>query len=478
MTARHQLRFGSRRIGRDRAVIDATPPPSVGELLYAARERKGVDLYRAERDTKIRYKYLEAMEDGAYDELPPPVYTKGFLRNYALYLGLEPEEVLTRWREESMPGARKQDKVVVAPPPQPLTAPRRGLAITPGMLVGVMLSAAVFAFLGYIGFQVLRFADAPGLTVSYPPQLVFQIDAESIELAGTTGPSARLTITAADGQTYGAIANDSGAWTRSVPLAKGRNDFTITSRDPVTERESDPVRLIVTVPLPNESPTASPVPTQAAVSLSLASPLAGATSTDGSLTVSGTTSGTRITIDAQPLLPPGVSPSPSAPATPSPTPDGSPAPSAPVLPLDITVPAGGAFSETLQLAEGDWQITVTAYATGLPPVEQVRNVTVQAAVIGEGSMTLVLTAQGGASWMRILADGAVLPPRQWGGPTLANGESVTITANDEIYIRTGNAGVLLVTLNGVDLGRLGQRGQVGNWIFEPGQEPRQTTESR
>ena len=64
--------------------------PSLPERLYAARERKGVDLYRAERDTKIRARYLAALERGDYRELPGAVYTKGFLRNYALYLGPRP----------------------------------------------------------------------------------------------------------------------------------------------------------------------------------------------------------------------------------------------------------------------------------------------------------------------------------------------------------------------------------------------------
>ena len=486
MTARHQLRFGSRRIGRDRAVIDATPAPSVGEMLYAARERKGVDLYRAERDTKIRLKYLEALEDGAYDELPPPVYTKGFLRNYALYLGLNPDEVIERWREESL-GPRRQEKVVVAPPPRPLTAPHSGFAITPGMLVGAMLSLAVLAFLGYIGWQVLRFADAPTVKLSYPPQ-VYEIDAEAITMTGTAGPSARITITAADGRTYSALAGEDGAWSREVPLFRGRNDFGITARDPITERESTPLPVIITVPLPGESPPASPIATQQAIRLTLTSPLSGSISADGRDVVGGTTSGTRVTIDAQPLPAPGTSASPSAEPTLAPTeppaePGSSASPGASptaALPLDISVPADGAFSETLQLAEGTWHILVTAYATGLEPREEVRTVTVQSGTgpIGEGAMTLIITADGGESWMRIVVDGEVLPGRQWGGPTLGNGQSATITADQEIYIRTGNAGVLLINLNGVDLGRLGNRGQVGNWIFEPGQEPRQTTESR
>jgi hypothetical protein len=61
MTARHHIRIGNRRLGRDRTAIDATPAPRLSETLQLARERKGVDLYRAERDTKIRLKYLAAL---------------------------------------------------------------------------------------------------------------------------------------------------------------------------------------------------------------------------------------------------------------------------------------------------------------------------------------------------------------------------------------------------------------------------------
>src|SRR5690348_18345054 len=89
MTAREQLKRAVRvdRSDTDRAPAD--PEPSLPERLYAARERKGVDLYRAERDTKIRARYLAALERGEYGELQGDVYTKGFLRNYATYLGLE-----------------------------------------------------------------------------------------------------------------------------------------------------------------------------------------------------------------------------------------------------------------------------------------------------------------------------------------------------------------------------------------------------
>src|SRR3954465_7449555 len=154
MTARHQLRLG-KRLGRDRNAIDATPAPPVGETLQAARERKGVDLYRAERDTKIRLRYLAALEDSDWDELPAPVYTKGFLRNYAIYLGLEPDDILDRWRDE-MEQQRTATRVAVIPQPMPILEPGgRRLHITPSMVVAGLVGLVVIAFVGYIGFQLL-----------------------------------------------------------------------------------------------------------------------------------------------------------------------------------------------------------------------------------------------------------------------------------------------------------------------------------
>lgn len=67
---------------------------TIGELLRNARESKGIGLSKAEDDTKIRRKYLQALEDGKYDALPGRVYTKGFLRIYAKYLGLDEVEIL------------------------------------------------------------------------------------------------------------------------------------------------------------------------------------------------------------------------------------------------------------------------------------------------------------------------------------------------------------------------------------------------
>src|SRR5215207_10770380 len=98
MTTRDHARRGAQRFGSEREIAD--PGPGLPDRLAAARERKGVDLVRAERDTKIRVRYLSALERGDYRDLPGAVYTKGFLRNYGAYLGLDPEYLIDLYRIE------------------------------------------------------------------------------------------------------------------------------------------------------------------------------------------------------------------------------------------------------------------------------------------------------------------------------------------------------------------------------------------
>jgi hypothetical protein len=91
---RRAAREGSRD-GRGSAAGSNVPLP---ERLKGAREARGVDLFRVERDTRIRIKYLSAMEEGDFSALPGDVYVRGFLRNYASYLGLDPDEAEAEWR--------------------------------------------------------------------------------------------------------------------------------------------------------------------------------------------------------------------------------------------------------------------------------------------------------------------------------------------------------------------------------------------
>jgi hypothetical protein len=61
----------------------------IGSSLREARERQGYDLATVERTTKIRGKYIRALEDERFELLPAQTYVKGFLRTYAEMLGLD-----------------------------------------------------------------------------------------------------------------------------------------------------------------------------------------------------------------------------------------------------------------------------------------------------------------------------------------------------------------------------------------------------
>jgi Helix-turn-helix domain len=76
----------------------------IGKTLEEARLGRGIDLTEVERVTKIRVKFLRAMEEDRWDDLPPPAYARSFLQTYARYLDLDDEALVEEYRETIEPG--------------------------------------------------------------------------------------------------------------------------------------------------------------------------------------------------------------------------------------------------------------------------------------------------------------------------------------------------------------------------------------
>ena len=76
------------------------PHPRIGAALKEERERQGLSLEDLEDRTKIRIRYLRALENEDWDIIPGPAYVRAFLRTYAEALGLDPEELVDDYREE------------------------------------------------------------------------------------------------------------------------------------------------------------------------------------------------------------------------------------------------------------------------------------------------------------------------------------------------------------------------------------------
>lgn len=75
----------------------------IGSTLREARNRRKIELSEAESATKIRLRYLRAMENEQWDVLPGGAYTRAFIRTYASYLGLDGERLADEFRRQSGP---------------------------------------------------------------------------------------------------------------------------------------------------------------------------------------------------------------------------------------------------------------------------------------------------------------------------------------------------------------------------------------
>src|SRR5215213_3364913 len=84
---------------------------SFGEWLRRQREMREINLRDIADRTKISLRYLEAMEADRFDLLPAPIFAKGFLREYARYVGLSPDEVVNHYLAVQQQQSPEEDGV-------------------------------------------------------------------------------------------------------------------------------------------------------------------------------------------------------------------------------------------------------------------------------------------------------------------------------------------------------------------------------
>ena len=117
---------------------------SLGSYLRQERERQHVSLQDIAAATKIQLKFLEALENDAYDQLPAAPFVVGFLRAYAQYCAIDPEEVLTTYRSlhraPEPPDALRRPVSVPTPSPQRVHLTRLGVFLAVfGLLTGLVV---------------------------------------------------------------------------------------------------------------------------------------------------------------------------------------------------------------------------------------------------------------------------------------------------------------------------------------------------
>lgn len=123
------------------------PVREIGELLRRAREQKGITLEEAEAATKIRVRYLAAMEKGDFASLPGRPYALGFLRNYARFLGLDAQAITEELRKAWEPEKAGEPHYVVTTTGRPSTRTWRQWGSRARYLIAALVAAALLAIL-------------------------------------------------------------------------------------------------------------------------------------------------------------------------------------------------------------------------------------------------------------------------------------------------------------------------------------------
>lgn len=133
----------------------------LGARLRQARESQGLSLAQASSDTRILQASLVALEEGAYQRLPGDVVIRGFIRNYANYLGLSADELIELYRRER--GATDQIRIVPATNP-----PRTRSYVLPGFF-GVFFVTVALIGMTYITLNAVgRIGDRTDVALAVP----------------------------------------------------------------------------------------------------------------------------------------------------------------------------------------------------------------------------------------------------------------------------------------------------------------------
>ena len=188
---------------------------TVGEVLREARDKKRLSLEEVEKATKIRRKILQLLEGGNWD-IFAPTYTKGLLKNYASYLGLDERKILAFFRREY--DERKSAANTKLPAKLP-----KGFRLTPPILTGLLISGVVAAVILYLFFQYRSFTAAPLLEIQEPKDNIKTASLE-VDVVGRTWSDAIVKINGEQVQ-----VSPGGTFSATIGLKDGMNTLTVTS---------------------------------------------------------------------------------------------------------------------------------------------------------------------------------------------------------------------------------------------------------
>ena len=192
---------------------------SVSEQLRSARQAKKLKLSQVAKKLNINEKYLAALEKGEYNKLPHGVYGKNFLREYALFLGLDYKKLAANYETEiNILEPRRQKELF-----SKQVIKKRYLLAMPKIFKNLIIFLTICVCFIYLGYRINKIISPPLLIIDNPAADL-TTDKNSLEVTGRTEAEASLII---NGQTV--LTNKNGGFAQSVSLKNGINIITITA---------------------------------------------------------------------------------------------------------------------------------------------------------------------------------------------------------------------------------------------------------
>ncbi|HCM82834.1 TPA: hypothetical protein DIS60_05730 [Patescibacteria group bacterium] len=191
---------------------------SVGFILRDTRQKKGILLEDVEKATKIRRKFLEAIENDDYTLIPSLAYAKGFVKNYSEFLGLDSAVILAFFRRQS----RDVSKTSLLPK-EALETDHSLFQLTPGRFLMLLLGVCTILFLSYFIVQYRRLQQPPGLRIEKPEKEKV-VEDRKVDVLGSTDLDATVTVNGVS-----VLVRSDGKFFDQVTLTPGVNTITITA---------------------------------------------------------------------------------------------------------------------------------------------------------------------------------------------------------------------------------------------------------
>jgi len=210
---------------------------TVGTILKKAREERGLSHKEIFQIIKIHPRFLEALEKSDWGVFSSGVHAKGFLKNYAEYLGLSVDEILAFFRRDY---DEKKNSNKIKSTIKPLSTPR--LVATPGLVLATITIVFVTLFFGYIIYQYRSFAGAPILILDQP-QTDITVSDSLLNVVGRTDPDAVVSL---NGQEIG--VGERGTFSTHITLAEGVNTLNFIAKNKLGKEHKVTRTVVVRLP--------------------------------------------------------------------------------------------------------------------------------------------------------------------------------------------------------------------------------------